>query len=154
MAARFPLFEIISYFRLSHNSTFYNLFTSPGVSKTNITFDNGLGILILEFENQLEPQLVIDYYNQLFNNTSYPRKLAVLCHVTSKSYSIKPGNLPEIIRSHSLACTKYEQLKEAFLAEDPYSTALTTLFSKKANCKNYRSAVFSTREAALKWLLH
>ena len=33
------------------------------------------------------------------------------------------------------ASNKYERLTEAFVAEDPYSTVITTLFSEKAQIK-------------------
>ncbi|MEX0982829.1 MAG: hypothetical protein WD577_06905 [Bacteroidales bacterium] len=123
------------------------------MSRLITTFDNSLGILILTVENQLAKQFVIDYYNGLAKNNEYPRDLRVICFVTTTNYQIRPEDIDEMVDSLKQASGNYERLTEAFVAEDPYSTVITTLFSEKAQIRNYRSKVFSTKEAALKWLL-
>ena len=123
------------------------------MSRLITTFDSNLGILILTVENQLAPQFVMDYYNDLSNNKEYPRDLRVICFISTTSYKIRPEDIDEMVDSLEKASNKYKRLTEAFVAEDPYSTVITTLFSEKAQIRNYRSKVFSTKEAALKWLL-
>jgi hypothetical protein len=123
------------------------------VSRLITTFDTSLGILILTVENQLAPQFVIDYYNNLAKNKEYPRDLKVICFISTTNYQVRPQDIDEMVESLEKASGKYERLTEAFVAEDPYSTVITTLFSEKAQIENYRSKVFSTKEAALKWLL-
>ncbi len=122
------------------------------MSRLITTFDNSLGILILTVENQLAPQFVIEYYNNLAKNKEYPRDLRVICFVTATSYQVNPQDIDAMVGSLEKASNNYERLTEAFVAEDPYSTVITTLFSEKAQIGNYRSKVFSTKEAALKWL--
>ncbi len=123
------------------------------MSRLITTFDTSLGILILTVENQLAPQFVIDYYNNLAKNKEYPRDLKVICFISTTNYQVRPQDIDEMVESLEKASGKYERLTEAFVAEDPYSTVITTLFSEKAQIENYRSKVFSTKEAALKWLL-
>ena len=123
------------------------------MSRLLTTFDSSLGILVLTVENELTPGAVIDYYNELGENRDYPRDLKVICFVTAKDYLVKPEDLDEMVGVLDKTCVSYNTLAEAFVAEDPYSTVITTLFSEKAKMPNYRSKVFSTKEAALKWLL-
>ncbi len=123
------------------------------VSRLLTTFDSSLGLLVLTVENELTPGAVIDYYNDLGKNKDYPRDLKVICFVTATNYIVKPDDLDEMVGALEKACESYKMLSEAFVAEDPYSTVITTLFSEKAKMANYRSKVFSTKEAALQWLL-
>jgi hypothetical protein len=123
------------------------------VSRLLTTFDNNLGILVLTVENELSTQSVIDYYHNLATNSDYPRDLKVLCFITATSYPVKPEDVYAMVGSLEKTCSKYNSLTEAFVAEDPYATVITTLFSKKAKDSNYSSKVFSTKEAALKWLI-
>lgn len=116
-------------------------------------FDDKLGILVLTVENELSPEFVIEYYHNLASNSVYPRDLKVLSFITATSYPVKPEDVSAMVGSLEEACTKYNSITEAFVAEDPYATVITTLFSKQARIQNYRSKVFSTKEAALKWLL-
>jgi len=116
------------------------------------SFDRELGILILNVVTDLTPRIVINYYRDLEKKKKYPRDLKVLCFVTAKNYLVQPGDIGMMVESLRSAAAKYNMITEAFVAEDPYITVLTTLFSEKAKIRNYRSAVFSTREAALKWL--
>jgi hypothetical protein len=123
------------------------------VSRLLTTFDDALGILVLTVENELSSISVIEYYHNLALNRDYPRDLKVLCFITATNYPVKPEDVIAMVGSLKEACSKYTRLTEAFVAEDPYATVITTLFSKKAKIPNYRSKVFSTKEAALKWLL-
>jgi hypothetical protein len=117
------------------------------------TFDDTLGILVLTIEHELSSISVIQYYHNLAINSYYPRDLRVLCFISATGYPVKPEDVIDMVASLKEACSKYTSLTEAFVAEDPYATVITTLFSKKAKISNYRSKVFSTKEAALKWLL-
>lgn len=124
------------------------------MSRLLTTFDDTLGILVLTVENELSRKSVIEYYHNLATNSDYPRELKVLCFITATSYPVKPEDVSVMVGSLEEACSKYTSLTEAFVAEDPYATVITTLFSKQARIHNYRSKVFSTKEAGLKWLLH
>ncbi len=123
------------------------------MSRLLTTFDNNLGILVLTVENELSTESVIEYYQNVATNSDYPRDLKVLCFVSATSYPVKPEDVYAMVGSLEEACSKYHSVIEAFVAEDPYATVITTLFSKQARIQNYRSKVFSTKEAALKWLL-
>jgi len=123
------------------------------VSKLITHFDNDLGILIVEPEDQLSPQFIIDYYRNLEKNDTYPENLKALCITKASGYPQMTRDVEEIVDALKDACKKYETLKEAFLVEDPFMTVITTLFSEKADIPNYRSRIFSTEEAAIKWLL-
>ncbi len=126
------------------------------ISVSNIltTFDSSLGILVFTVENELTSGAVIKYYKNLEKNSDYPRDLKVICFVTATSYPVKPEEVDEMVSALEKCCNNYSMLTEAFVAEDPYSTVITTLFSEKARISNYRSMVFSTKEAALNWLLN
>ncbi len=123
------------------------------MSRLLTTFDNNLGILVLTVEKELSSKSVIEYYHKIAINSYYPRDLKVLCFISATSYPVKPEDVSAMVGSLKEACSKYNTLTEAFVAADPYATVITTLFSKKARLHNYRSKVFSTKEAALKWLL-
>lgn len=122
------------------------------MSRLLTTFDDNLGILVLTVENELSTKSVIEYYCNLATNSDYPRDLKALCFITATSYPVKPEDVYAMVGSLEEACCKYDSVTEAFVAEDPYATVITTLFSNQARIQNYRSKVFSTKEAALKWL--
>jgi hypothetical protein len=103
-------------------------------------------------DEDLAAGFIIDYYHHLAQEDSYPRKLKALCNTTAPAHPLAPGDVGPMIEALKAACEKYQEIREAFIAEDPYMTVITTLFSHKATLANYRSKVFSTTEAAINWL--
>jgi len=123
------------------------------VSKLITRFDTDLEILVVEPEESLEAGYIKEYYNYLGSDKTLPRELKSLCITKASKYPVETKDVEDLVHALTDACKKYTSIKEAFLVEDPYMTVITTLFSEKADLPNYRSMVFSTEEAAIKWLL-
>ena len=122
------------------------------MSKLITRYDSNLGILFVHPAEYLAADFIIDYYRHLAKESNYPRKLKALCNTSATAHPVQPGDIGPMVEALKEACKKYQEIREAFIAENPHMTAITTLFSQKAASTNYRSRVFSTNEAAINWL--
>ena len=48
---------------------------------------------------------------------------------------------------------KYKTIKEAIVVDSPNETAITILYEEYIDFKNYKHNIFSTKKAAINWLL-
>ena len=118
------------------------------------SFNDELNILNVKVTDYVNVSDIINHYKYLFENNSFPEKLNVLIDSGNAVFEVKPDEIKKVLKPLLKSINKYDHLHEAILVNNPYKTAIASLFKKKyINFKNYKFNVFSTEEAALNWLL-
>lgn len=112
------------------------------------------GIIETTYEGIVTLQEVISYIGELRNTGKYPKKLLILTDAVHGRFMFSEEEdqiLAGIVRQYA---PSYELIKDAIIIDDPRTTAYSLLYRHAASSiPNYRFEIFSTREAAIKWLL-
>jgi hypothetical protein len=119
----------------------------------NFNFNNELQVLEVFYEGKITLDDLTGYGNSISSNDSLPRNLKILADATKASYELTPGEIPRIVELTKEHIKPYKHVKAAFLQSKPLETALSHLLELEFTPGKYEHAVFSTRKAALAWLL-
>jgi len=87
-------------------------------------------------------------------DNTLPRNLKILTDATSASYNLSRSEISEMLNILINQIKPYQSVKTALIHEKPVETALSLLVDNDKPITGYEHKVFSTREAALKWLLY
>ena len=123
------------------------------MSKTVFKHDEELKILRVRYPGMLTKEEIIAHYDELRTNISFHRQLRILIDCRFSTFTVRPDEVPELIKAAIKAVGEYESVKEAMMVNDPYETVIVTLFKNGINVPNYMFKVFYTEEAALNWLV-
>jgi hypothetical protein len=116
-------------------------------------FNTEKGILEVYYTGDIQFRDLIEFGNRIYTDTTLPRKLRMLTDVTHANYKIKINEFPGIIENLKMHLTAFEYIRAAFIQAKPKETAYSMLLTSQNPVKNYYHQVFSTREAALEWLI-
>lgn len=116
-------------------------------------YDTDLNILVTEPKGDITAEVLIKYYNSLPKRRDIPRKLKVLVIGTDCRVLTEPKELDYIVDAVNESTSHFESIKEALILDGPYATVIGTLWSERIKSINYNAKVFSTKNAALQWLL-
>lgn len=116
-------------------------------------FNEQLQILEASYEGTIVINDLIDYGNKIFSNKSLPRDLKILTDATMADYNLKLHEFPVLIRELEKHIRPYNNIRAAFIQSRPRETAYSMLLEQEIPPGKYYHAVFSTRKAALEWLL-
>ncbi len=117
-------------------------------------FNPDTGILIATFEGVIRIKEIIDYMDATRQNLSYPRKLKILTDASDADYNFSPQDLHAVVEANNRSLEQYEYIIDAIIAANSKTTAITMLYQEFSRTQKYHFRVFSTREAALKWLIN
>lgn len=116
-------------------------------------YNTELQLLEVSYSGSISMKDLVEFGNQIYGNKKLPRKLCILTDVSRAQYKISTAELSELmshIEQHLLA---FEYIKAAFVQSKPRETDYSMLLSSENTIQNYFRAIFSTREAALEWLM-
>ena len=116
------------------------------------SYNNELGVLQTKTGGDLSIDEILGHYNEIRQNTSYPRDLKVIIDCRSTRLAVKLDDVTRIIEAAKSTIPKYKRLREAILITAPYETVVATLFEQNARFKNYHFRLFNSENAALQWL--
>lgn len=116
-------------------------------------YDHQNGILLSRLEGIVTLKEVVDYIVATKENISYPRSLKILTDATGANMVFSPQDLVVIEEENSKSIERYDSITDAIVLESPRETALAILYQRLAENEKYKFQVFSTREAAIKWLV-
>jgi len=104
-----------------------------------------------------KPAVIIDdiaeHYQNLLENNSYPERMNVLIDCVGIELKVNIQKIGLIVDMVVECTKKYELLREGMLVDLPYETAFANLYRYSTQIENYEFEIFSTREAALNWLI-
>lgn len=101
---------------------------------------------LISFENMLSS---VDY---LINEITLPRRLRILEDATDTVVSFSIRDFETLAEKLKEVTKKYEVVRHAVIHNSPKNTAFTLHFKNNFLHKGYNLEVFSTMEAATKWL--
>lgn len=116
-------------------------------------YNSEMGIVEAVYTGDIHVSDLIAYGDKIYADQSLPRKLLVLTDVTKANYVYSTKEFEELMENLKRHLTAYKFIKVAFIQSKPKETAYSMLVTKMNPSPNYVRGVFSTREAALKWLL-
>ncbi len=127
-------------------------YLTPQMDRINLQFNEEQGILNITSEGNISAAMIVELYETIINNKEYPRNLKLLIITPLSDFKLSPKHMQDIVSAAQKAYTLYDSLKEALVADGPYNTMIATLYSERSIMPNFQANVFSTKEAALKWL--
>ena len=118
------------------------------------SYNKKLDILVLSASEVILINEIIDHYLELSKNVSLPRNLRVLLDCRGARLNVDTDEIGLTHDAVKEALNKYEYIREAILIDKPYETVLANLFKHyNEDFENYTFNIFSTEEAALRWLV-
>ena len=117
-------------------------------------FNLETGILESKFEGEITIKQVTDYIISLSEDKSLPKKLKIFSDATKGIFSenIAPNDLKEIVEANQKSLAARECIYDAFIISSSIEMALGQLYMEFSKSENYYFNLFSTKEAAVKWL--
>ncbi len=115
-------------------------------------FNEELKILEVAFIGAIDLKELIRYGEMIRNDSSLPRDLRILTNATTAIYHLSADDVTEMMVVLKDQIKPYRFVKTAVLQEKPVETAISMLVDTREPIHNYEHKVFSTRQAALKWL--
>ncbi len=117
------------------------------------SFDKQTGILHSIFQGEVTIDKLVDYIRATKNNTDYPRKLKIFTDSEHAEMNFSPADLMRIVEENYNSLEKYTFIHDAIVVDSPRVTAITMLYQELAKTNKYKFEVFSSRDAALQWLV-
>jgi hypothetical protein len=114
------------------------------------TFDQD--ILYITFTGEIKLEDIIEYLKEFDNLDSLPKNLHLLYDLVNAKLNIAPTEIKIISQIADISTHEYSSTKTAFLVDNPKVTAYSTLFSNVTTNPKTQRKIFSTKEAAIKWL--
>ncbi len=116
------------------------------------TFHINPGYLEIEYKGPIFADEIIRFWDHLHVDQRLPMQLRVLTDASQAEYQIQPNDFQIILETMREHLKAYDWLKAAFIQTKPKETAFSIYLENNAFIENYIHAVFTDREAAMKWL--
>ena len=111
-------------------------------------------IFVVTFEGKMLLDDVMNYLNYFGTINSLPNDIRLLYNFKKAIFKFAPEKIQIIAELADKVTGKYKSIKTAFYVYEPLLTAYSLLFSGMDKNPNRQRQVFSTEEAAVKWLLN
>ena len=120
----------------------------------NSQLNRETGIYETFFGGQVSFEEIISYISKLKNAKDYPPKLLILTDAIDSTFELSNTEYRQIAELVRRYAAKFELLKDAIILNDPRATAYSLLIRNESiTIPNFRFEIFSTREAAIEWLV-
>ncbi len=116
-------------------------------------FNRDLGILEVNYSGKLNFTELKKFGDQLILNDNLPRELRILTDVREGEYDFSENELPGVMDALRNQTRFFRYVKAAFVQTKPRETAISLIVEQRNSIPNYHHRVFSTPEAAKKWLM-
>lgn len=112
------------------------------------------GFLDVLYEGKLTIQEIINHGTAIANNSELPGKLRILTDGRKASYQFMPDDMEQkMIGMLKMHLNHFEIIKNAFIYTTPIETAMSFILEEQIPAERYLHRIFSSRQAALNWLL-
>ncbi|MCF7808982.1 MAG: hypothetical protein K9M49_04290 [Candidatus Marinimicrobia bacterium] len=116
-------------------------------------FNAESGLLETRLHGPVSKSEVIDYVNSLRNeDNGYPNELKIITDATSAKLGFSRKELSDVIKTVNDHPGLYSSIKDAMIMSNPRATAYSMIVELFTKNSRYHVKIFSTQEAALKWL--
>lgn len=119
------------------------------------TYFSELGLLRLSWGERIDAQSLRRHFDLLMANKHYDRNLKVITSapVEELGFSLTKENMLVIRQWREDALHSYESIMTAFYGIKPVPAAYIDYFSEFFDSDKSRLKLFSSREAAIQWLM-
>jgi len=119
----------------------------------NLQYNKKDKILFANYLGEIDKKDILNYYDELFNYKDLSSSLLILQTETKAVFVNSEENIKAPIESIKLLLKEYDYIKIAILQTEPIKTAYSMLFQDiTLELENFNAEVFSTKEAAMRWL--
>lgn len=105
------------------------------------------------FTEKVDFKEVLDFLKEFYTNKSLPDKVYVLYDLRTANFKFTLNEIRLISKLAEHSTKRYKKIKTAILVKNPKLTAYTMLFSIQSVGRKTQRKIFSTKDAAIKWLL-
>jgi hypothetical protein len=115
-------------------------------------FNHRTAILESKFEGELTVKELMECSITIKENASYPRFLKELIDSKDAVVNFSSNELSLLAEEHHKIVEKYDYIVTAIILDTPKETAFAMLFQNLIKNNKSKFQLFSTREAATRWL--
>ena len=96
----------------------------------------------------------IEYISALKKDKFLPKRVKILTDASKGKFfkDVNPEDLLRVVEINNKSLEKSELICDAYVISSSMETALAQLYKEYSKADNYYFNIFSTKEAALKWL--
>ena len=118
-------------------------------------FNKATGILETKFEGDISINDITAYILSLRGDKTLPKKLKIFTDASNgkRTDDVVPNDLAILIEENSKSLAERDFIFDAFVVSSSLEMALSMLYQELIKAKNYKFGIFSTKEAALNWLM-
>jgi len=117
------------------------------------SFDHRRGILHTKFRGVVKLSEFLEDIKQVGQNNDLPRNLKILTDATKAKFEFDDDDIPIILYLKDYYAKNFTSIREAFVQNDPYVTALSMIYQYDASqLENFQYKIFSSCDAACIWL--
>lgn len=116
-------------------------------------FNAKTAILETEFKGEVTLLEVVNYIIRTKENKMYPRTLKIFTDSSQAIFNFSIQDLNTIMEENLKSLMNYDCIIDAIIVDNPKNTVLTMLYAELTKTNKYKFKIFSTKEAALNWLL-
>lgn len=117
-----------------------------------LNFDEDSGVFKSDWTGDVYLKDIIDCIDSVSMNRDLPRRLRIITDSSKAKLLVQPEELPLIVEANLKRLDYYDTIIDAMIPANPHDTALAILYMELAAIAKYSFRIFSTPEAALKWL--
>jgi len=116
-------------------------------------YNKDLIILEVDFIGEIYFTDLYEYGEKIREDMELPRDLKILTNATQAIYKLSPEEITLMLNDLKEQIKPYHSVKTAVVQDKPFETAISMLVEVDLSIPDYMHKVFSTRKAAMEWLL-
>jgi hypothetical protein len=118
-----------------------------------ITVEIKEGYLEVTLKGKVSLKDYLNLFSRVARDNELPKVLRVLGIDNGVEINFSPEDTLLLAKNREEVVKLFEDVKHAYLVNDPKNTALAVLSSSAMQSPNYAVRIFATKKAALDWLL-
>ncbi len=118
-----------------------------------VEYNKNENILYSKHLGPITKSEMIQAFNEIEGDIINPRPLYVIEDARKTDVELNVSDVQELVRNIASGMNRFSFVRHAVIVSKPRYTALVMIAGKEIAHMNYKMAVFSTPNAAKKWLL-
>lgn len=118
----------------------------------NYNYNRILEILEIKFGGVLTVEDLIDNYEKIRIDNDLPKDLKIVLNLKDSNFKIQEGEIKLLFPALKALLEKHDKIAEAIIISQLVRERVAPLFDEYEEFENYRKKLFSTKDAAIKWL--
>ena len=119
----------------------------------NITIEYKENYLEITLKGTLDFSEYINVMQRVATRDDLPKQLRVLGIDKGLIINFSPSDSLKLSEMRKQVIAKFEEVRHAYVVDDPVNTAFAMLATNETNQSNYIGKIFSEESTALQWLL-